>query len=281
MDIPIQYWWLLPLGLLIGAFGTLIGAGGGFILVPILLLLYPNEGTEIITAISLAVVFFNALSGSFAYARMKRVDYRSGIVFSIATIPGAILGALSTAYVPRRAFDLVFGVLMIAAAIVLWLTAEEKPPTNSNVVSAPKAAGSRLTERHLVDAEGTHYRYAFDLRIGVVLSVFVGYLSSLLGIGGGIVHVPALAHWLNFPVHIATATSHFVLAVMALTGTLVHVATGVFAHGAKRTAILAIGVLIGAQAGAWMSNRVGGKSIIRALAVALAFVGLRLILSEY
>jgi hypothetical protein len=68
---------------------------------------------------------------------------------------------------------------------------------------------------------------------------------------------------------------------MALTGTLVHVATGVFAHGARRTAILAIGVLIGAQAGAWMSNRIGGKSIIRALAVALAFVGLRLILSEY
>ena len=281
MDIPIQYWWLLPLGLLIGAFGTLIGAGGGFILVPILLLLYPNEGTEIITAISLAVVFFNALSGSFAYARMKRVDYKSGIIFSIATIPGAILGALSTAYVPRRAFDLAFGVLMIASAIVLWLTAEEKPPTNSNVVSAPKAAGSRLTERHLVDLEGTHYHWLFDIRLGVVLSVFVGYLSSLLGIGGGIIHVPALSHWLNFPVHIATATSHFVLAVMALTGTLVHVATGVFAHGARRTAILAIGVLIGAQAGAWMSNRIGGKSIIRALAVALAFVGLRLILSEY
>jgi uncharacterized membrane protein YfcA len=107
--MPIEYWWLLPLGLLIGAFGTLIGAGGGFILVPILLLVYPNEKTEFVTSISLAVVFFNALSGSFAYARMKRVDYKSGIIFSIATIPGAILGALSTAYVPRRAFDLIFG----------------------------------------------------------------------------------------------------------------------------------------------------------------------------
>jgi hypothetical protein len=279
LDIPIQYWWLLPLGLLIGAFGTLIGAGGGFILVPILLLLYPNEGTEIITAISLAVVFFNALSGSLAYARMKRVDYKSGIVFSIASIPGAVLGALSTAYVPRRAFDLAFGVLMIVAAVVLWLTAEKKPSPNS--VSPTQAAGSHLTERHLIDAEGTRYDYAFDIRLGAVLSVFVGYLSSILGIGGGIIHVPALSHWFNFPVHIATATSHFVLAVMALTGTLVHFATGAFTHGARRTAILAIGVLIGAQAGAWMSNRIGGKSIIRALAVALAFVGLRLILSEY
>jgi uncharacterized protein len=281
--MPIHYLWLLPLGFLIGAFGTLIGAGGGFILVPILLLVYPNEKTELITAISLAVVFFNALSGSFAYARMKRVDYKSGIVFSIATIPGAILGALSTAYVPRRAFDLIFGILMTIAAVVLWLSAKEDRSTSTRpkVVQVSEKARTRLTQRHLVDAEGVHYDYAFDLRLGTVLSIFVGYLSSLLGVGGGFIHVPALTRLLNFPVHIATATSHFVLAVMALTGTLVHVVQGVFVHGARRTAVLAIGVLVGAQAGAWISNRVGGKMIIRGLAVALLFVGIRLILAEY
>jgi len=283
LDMPIEYLWLLPLGLLIGAFGTLIGAGGGFILMPILLLVYPRDKTELITAISLAVVFFNALSGSFAYTRMKRVDYKSGIIFSIATIPGAILGALSTAYVPRRAFDLIFGVLMTIAAVFLWLSAKEEHSTSPSpkVVPVPEKAGTRLTERHLVDAEGVHYRYAFDLRIGVVLSIFVGYVSSLLGVGGGFIHVPALSRLLNFPVHIATATSHFVLAIMALTGTLVHVVQGVFVHGVRRTAVLAIGVLVGAQAGAWLSNRTGGRAIIRGLAVALAFVGIRLIFSEF
>jgi uncharacterized membrane protein YfcA len=85
---------------------------------------------------------------------------------------------------------------------------------------------------------------------------------------------------LNFPVHIATATSHFVLAVMALTGTLVHVARGAFEHGIRRTAILAVGVLLGAQIGARLSNRVGGRWIIRGLALALVFVGIRLIWSE-
>ena len=281
--MPIEYLWLLPLGLLIGAFGTLIGAGGGFILMPILLLVYPSEKTELITAISLAVVFFNALSGSYAYARMKRVDYKSGIAFSIATIPGAILGALTTAYVPRRAFDLIFGVLMVVAAVFLWLSAKEDHSTRPSPKIAPVShkATIRLTERHLVDAEGVHYRYAFDLRLGIILSVFVGYLSSLLGVGGGFIHVPALSRLLNFPVHIATATSHFVLAIMALTGTLVHVAQGVFVHGVRRTAVLAIGVLIGAQGGAWLSNRTGGKVIIRGLAVALAFVGIRLIFSEF
>jgi uncharacterized protein len=278
--MPLEYLWLLPLGLLIGAFGTLIGAGGGFILVPILLLLYPKEPAELVTAISLAVVFFNALSGSFAYARMKRVDYKTGIFFSIAAIPGAIIGALATAHIPRRIFDLIFGVLMVIAAIILWLSAEEKHSTSPNGAPTKSEPDPRLTERHLVDAEGTRYDYAFDLRLGIVISVFVGFISSLLGVGGGFIHVPALAHLLNFPVHIATATSHFVLAVMALTGTLVHVATGVFVYGFRRTALLAVGVLIGAQAGAWISNRVGGKSIIRALAVALAFVGIRLILSR-
>ncbi len=282
LDIPINYFWLLPLGLLIGAFGTLIGAGGGFILVPILLLIYRNENTELITSMSLAVVFFNALSGSWAYSRMKRIDYKSGIIFSIATIPGAILGAVSTAYVPRHIFDIFFGVIMLIAGIFLWLSATDdhlqllKP--------APHVSGgedsSRLTIRDFVDADGVHHHYAFNPFVGIVLSIFVGFLSSLLGVGGGFIHVPALTRLLNFPVHVATATSHFVLAVMALTGTLVHVANGVFAHGIHRTAILAVGVILGAQAGAHLSNRVGGKLIIRGLAVALIFVGIRLILTE-
>jgi len=74
----LQYIWLIPLGLLIGTLGTLIGAGGGFVLLPVLLLLYPGADPETVTSISLAVVFFNALSGSWAYARMRRIDYTSG-----------------------------------------------------------------------------------------------------------------------------------------------------------------------------------------------------------
>jgi uncharacterized membrane protein YfcA len=278
--MPAEYLWLLPLGLLIGAFGTLIGAGGGFVLVPILLLVYPNEKTELITGISLAVVFFNALSGSLAYARMKRVDYKSGILFSIATIPGAILGALSTAYVPRGVFDLLFGVLMIVAAIYLWTSGGEESAVQSHRKGdSDSDPRPRRMLRDLTDAEGVRYHYAYNPVTGVSLSLVVGFISSLLGVGGGFIHVPILTRLLDFPVHIATATSQFVLAIMSLTGTLVHVAQGVFVRGLRRTTMLAIGVLIGAQAGAWMSNRIGGKMIIRGLAVALAFVGVRLIVS--
>jgi len=78
---------LALLGVGVGAFGTLVGAGGGFILTPVLLLIYPHDSARTLTAISLAVVFFNALSGSIAYGRQRRIDYRSGLVFGAATLP--------------------------------------------------------------------------------------------------------------------------------------------------------------------------------------------------
>jgi uncharacterized membrane protein YfcA len=269
-----QYLWLIPLGFVIGTYGTLIGAGGGFVLVPILLLLYPDESPEIITCISLAVVFFNALSGSLAYSRMRRIDYKSGLLFSAATIPGAILGALTTAYIPRRLFEAVFGILMIAASGFMLFRANWEADTNAD---NPK----RHLKRNVVEADGSKHFFSFNPIIGVGISFFVGYISSLLGIGGGIIHVPALVHFLNFPVHIATATSHFVLSFMALTGTIVHIAAGVFSHGVRRTIALAIGVLFGAQLGAYLSRRVHGVWIIRGLAIALALVGLRVLIMAF
>src|SRR5258706_11869417 len=192
--------WLLPLGLFIGAFGTLIGAGGGFILVPILLLLYPGEDTELITSTSLAVVFFNATSGTWAYSRMKRVDYKSGIVFAIATIPGAILGAITTAYVPRHAFDIIFGALMILAGIFLWFShRHDHAHTHGNPTDDPKSAtAAGLASRDLTDADGTRYHYSYNQTLGIGIRLFVGYASTVLGVGGCLIHVLTINPLLNF-----------------------------------------------------------------------------------
>src|SRR5437870_12670473 len=84
---------LLVIGFTVGAIGTLIGAGGGFLLVPVLLLLNPHFTADTVAGISLAVVFFNAASGTLAYARMRRIDYKAGTIFAIAALPGAVLGA--------------------------------------------------------------------------------------------------------------------------------------------------------------------------------------------
>jgi uncharacterized membrane protein YfcA len=263
----------MVLGFAVGTYGTLIGAGGGFVLMPILLLIYPHENPEILTSISLAVVFFNALSGTEAYARMKRIDYKSGLLFAGATVPGAVLGALNTSAVPRRLFDIIFGLLLVIAAIFLAL--------KSNLAESGRRVYHEDThhlKRHITEADGTTFDYEFNPWLGVGLSILVGYVSSFLGIGGGIIHVPLLVYLLNFPIHVATATSHFILVIMALTGTVVHITTGSFSHGVHHMVPLAIGVVLGAQLGAILSSRLKGYWIIRSLAVALGLVGIRILM---
>lgn len=265
-----QFIWLIPLGLMVGAFGTLIGAGGGFILVPVLLLLYPDKSPETITSISLAVVFINALSGSFAYAKMKRIDYKSGIIFAVSTIPGSVFGAYSVSLIPGNIFKGIFGILLISISIFLLF----KPNNEKNhVEEQPK---NHLI-RFLTDAEGTSYTFSYNPVSGVIISIFVGYFSSLFGVGGGIIHVPVMVHALSFPVHIATATSQFVLAITSLSGSAVHAVSGILGKGIIQTTALSIGVLFGAQIGARLSHRFQGTWIIRFLAVALAIVGVRII----
>jgi uncharacterized protein len=256
------------LGLAVGGYGTLIGAGGGFLLVPVLIWLYPAAQPELLASVSLAVVFFNALSGSVAYGRLHRIDYRTGLIFSAAALPGAVLGALSTEYIPRQVFDLIVGFLLVMSAVFLILRPN---PRISNSPSGKSGAHSVS----IVDSSGATYEFSFNPRLGIALSLGIGYLSSVLGIGGGIIHVPVLVHLLNFPVHIATATSHFILALVALSGTVTHLATGTLLEGWKDIVPLTIGVVVGAQIGARLSSRLGGPAIIRGLALALLLVGIR------
>lgn len=263
---------LAALGLVVGAFGTLIGAGGGFLLVPALLLLYPHDSPALITGISLAVVFVNAGSGSIAYARMGRVDVKSGLIFAAATIPGAVLGAMTTASLERRDFDLLFGSLLTLGAVYLiW-----RPIRTGE--DGPKRRPSGHFHRHLVERDGTVHDFTYNPAVGISISVVVGFVSSLLGIGGGIIHVPVLSQLLDFPVHLATATSHFTLSIMVLAGSLVHLASGALTPGFGRILALSVGVAAGAQVGARLSSRVHGVWIMRSLAIALGFVGVRILL---
>jgi len=254
-----MYLGLIVLGLAVGSFGTLIGAGGGFILVPVLVLLYPDDSTQTITSISLAVVFFNALSGSIGYLRQRKVDVRSAVWFSSAAVPGSIAGALATGFVPRAMFELVLGVVLVGASALL-------------LVSPRRAAGEVPPAADALGPWIKHHRVG-----GLALAFSVGFVSSLLGIGGGIIHVPALVHALNFPVHVATATSHFVLAFTSGAGTAVHIAAGTFHHGLRRAAALSVGVVVGAQIGARWARHAPPVLILRGLAAALLVVGARII----
>lgn len=262
---------LVALGLAVGVLGTLIGAGGGFLLTPALLLVYPGDSAQTISAVSLAVVFANAVSGTAAYARQGRIDYRSGRRFALAALPGSVLGALAVGLVPRRVFDALMGLLL--GALAIWIVARRGPS-----VIAPRAAGT--THRRIVDRHGTVHDYDVPLWRGTLYSIAVGFASSFLGIGGGIIHVPLLAGSLGFPIHIATATSHFVLAIVSGAGTATHLIDGGLrlGTGLRRATALSVGVIPGAQIGAALSRRLPSHRIQQTLSVALVLISLRLLL---
>jgi uncharacterized membrane protein YfcA len=240
---------LVAFGLVVGAYGTLIGAGGGFLIVPMLLLAWQLPPAQA-AGTSLAVVFLNAVAGSISYARQKRIDYRAGLWFAAATMPGSIAGAFLARYLSGRTFDIAFAALLLSVAgFLLW-----KPV------------------RHDENAE----RKTYSLGLGLVISFFVGFLSSSLGIGGGIIHVPAMIHLLSFPAGIAAATSTFILAFSSLVGAGTHISLGHVLF--VPAALMGIGVIGGAQIGAAIARRVKGATVVRLLSLALVIVAVRLLL---
>ncbi len=269
---------LLLIGFAVGTLGTLIGAGGGFILVPILIITNPQLSPDIITAISMAIVAANAISGSFAYARSGRIDYKAGIVFALFTIPGSVLGVYTTAYIPKTAFHIIFGVLLILLAVFLFISKKQILVSVSRVPDLK----SHFKHHEITDKAGITYAYTFNQYRGIIISIVVGYISPLLGIGGGIIHVPALVNWLNFPVFVATATSHFILAVMSTVSVVTHIVQGSYRDPIVLRMVLGIsaGAIAGAQLGAFLSHKIRGKMIIRALALCLALVGVRILLGN-
>jgi len=139
--------------------------------------------------------------------------------------------------------------------------------------------GPFVVERKVVDSSGHEYSYRFNLGLAVLLSVAVGFVSSILGIGGGIIHVPVLTTFFAFPEHVATATSHFVLMFMAGAATGTHAIEGDYNSTLGITIALAAGVVAGAPLGAAISHRIHGRWIVRLLAIALGIVGLRLLVA--
>lgn len=254
---------LLPLfGFFIGAFGTLAGIGGGVITVPLLILAYSFE-SRVAVGTSVAVVFLNAVSGTVAYLAQKRVDLKIGIPFSIATVPGAVAGILLGKYISTGTFSFLFGIILIAVGVYLAIAKDPSDwvgaGTVRTVASAPRCG------------------YTVNLWLGVIISLGVGLIAGLFGIGGGVIHVPCMILVLGIPVHISTATSHFVLAVTGSAASVTAILEG--SVSLKYALLLGCGVVVGAQAGARISRALKGRTLRRLISAALTLLAVRLIIS--
>jgi uncharacterized membrane protein YfcA len=260
---------LAGVGLVAGTWGSMIGAGGGFIIVPILLLIDDTISPAVVTAVSLVAVLVNSLSGTLVNASSKRIDYKTGVRFLTATLPGSILGAFLVNLIERGLFQVVLGTLLCALSI--YLIAK---PSRLLIDGQPRHTGAPSC---ITDAGGRVFKYNVNRLLGTGMTFIVGFLASLLGVGGGIFNVPGFVLLLGIPIEIATATSHFMVMGTATIANGTNIIQGDLQGQWPLALALSAGTLLGGQLGPRISYRFGSRWLNVALSIGLLVVGLRLI----
>ncbi|MBF0337244.1 MAG: sulfite exporter TauE/SafE family protein [Nitrospirae bacterium] len=258
---------LLVVGVSIGFIGTLIGAGGGFLVVPVLIIFYkflPHYAV----GTSMIIVFLNALSGTFAYVSQRRIDYEIGIKYSVVAIPGVIIGAVLALNISINTFYAIFAMLLTVMAYVLIFV-------NDFCLVREKVDDLPL-RRTLRDSFGTTYVYSPDMAIGFSGSFIVGIISGLLGLGGGIIHVPFM-NFIGMPLHVATATSHFIIVITSFFGLVTFLGLG--AVNVDYAVVLGIGSILGAYYGARASIKTHSEMLKKIIAVLLVLLSIKLFLN--
>ena len=262
----------IAFGFFVGTYGSMVGVGGGFLIVPLLLFL--GVPARQAAGTSLVAVLLNGVSSTLSYLRQKRVDIKSGLIFSAAGIPGALLGAYVDQHVPHRVFTVLFGLLLIAVSVRAFLTRDEEPEI-PNVRATAADTPENHTTRDFVDAMGVHHRYHYHPWAAVAVSAATGFLASMFGIGGGTVQVPAMVYLFGFPTHVAVATSQLIIFVTAVFGSASHAYYGDILW--LKALLLGLGAIGGAQLGASLASRMRPGPLMRWFSAAIAFTALYLI----
>ncbi|UOY90596.1 sulfite exporter TauE/SafE family protein [Bacillus glycinifermentans] len=266
-----EYFILIILGLIAGTIGSLVGLGGGIVIVPSLLFLsgftglFDHVTPQMAVGTSLFVIIFTGLSSTIAYMKYKTVDYKSGLIFFIGSGPGSLIGAHMSKYFSTDSFSLWFGIFMILISLSLMIKKKAKPLDK-------KHTGIIRTFK---DDEGNDYTYSYQPWAGIAIACFVGFLGGLFGIGGGSLMVPAMMLLFLFPTRVAVATSMFIIFLSSIAGSVGHVVSG---HVNWLYALALIpGAWFGGQLGAFINKKMQSKTIVFIMRLVLILVGLRLI----
>ncbi|SER78710.1 hypothetical protein SAMN04487944_11045 [Gracilibacillus ureilyticus] len=265
----------LLIGLFSAMLGSIVGLGGGVILVPSLLILHAatdlfNWATaSTIVGISLVIMVFTAMSSTISYAKLKRIDYKSGMFFIAGSLPGGILGAWLNQFVETDTFSIFLGIFMLLI-FTTFLFQKEKLNKNSQPIKKSKYKIYRETTLN-----NEKYFYAFSPLTAIGIAFVVGMLSGFFGIGGGSLMVPAMILLFHFPPHIATATSMFMILSLSTVSSITHIALG-HIEWAYVWAFIP-GAWFGGVLGAKISQRMSSKAVEYLLRIVLLLIGLRLI----
>ncbi|MBN2099907.1 MAG: sulfite exporter TauE/SafE family protein [Dehalococcoidia bacterium] len=257
---------LVAAGIIVGLGQGLLGVGGAFIMVPVMVAVFDHMGWGTDVAVktafgtSLLVIFPAAIATTIAHQRMKAIRWKAAIVMGIAGAAGSLLGAtLTTRVIGGEIMKIAFGAVVILAGIRL-LTA--------------KPMESRSTPRE-------------SPPLWVVFGFLVGMLSGLLGAGGGILMVPVLVVVLKFRMHQAVATSAAVMVFTSGAGALGYFINGLHVSGLHDGSLgyfsltawlcLAPTSIAMTQAGTWVAHRLSGRALRAVFVIVMVVVGLRML----
>ena len=242
--------WLIPLGFVAGVLGSIVGLGGGIIAVPVMT--FAGFPPALAASNSLFAVFSNSVASTVSYARQKRVEFGIGIKLGLMCIPGTILGAFISDVMTPVAFQILFAFVLISSAIYIFVkrAVDEKP----------------------------YNRTALMMVISAGASFVAGIISSLFGIGGGIVFVPLMVIGIGIPMRKAAPTSQLILMFASLSGLLVHSALG---HPDYLQALLlAIGAFGGGMLGARLSLEIKETKLKILVTIVLLATAVKLIIDS-
>lgn len=261
---------LLAIGVIAGTVGSLVGLGGGVIIVPALIFLSQWSGLvaispQMATGTSLAVVAVSSLSSSIAYYKQRKVDTASALLFFAGSGPGSIVGAFLNARLSGGGILIGFGVFLIAVSFLLMIRNK-----------LGKRQMRWTVERTYTDPlSGETHTYGYTKSLAIAIAFAVGLLAGLFGVGGGALMMPALLILFHFPVHVAAATSMFMIFLSSMPGSAMHAHYGQIEW--LYAALLAPGAWIGGKIGAWLSLKLRIRTLALLLRLMLIATGLRLI----
>jgi len=248
-----------------GALGALLGLGGGIFLVPLLNLAL-GFPISVAAAISLATVIATSSTVTAGKAGQHLMNFRFGMVLEVATAAGSVLGGITAQFVSQAVLQRLFALVTAAVAVVTIVRSNRR-----NVIADPNSDPGLLGGRFYDHESGRDVVYRIrNLPLALGASFIAGNVSSLLGIGGGVIKVPVLNAWCGMPLRAAAATSAFMIGVTATGGAIIYYGSGQLPPVAAAAAIL--GVQLGSYGGLRLSPAVRVRHLKLLLAAILAVV---------
>ncbi|HEX5457227.1 MAG TPA: sulfite exporter TauE/SafE family protein [Candidatus Nitrosotalea sp.] len=244
----IEYLWLVPLGFVAGIIGSMIGLGGGFIVVPVLT--FFGFSPTLAASDSLFAAFSNSIASTASYARQKRIVYSLGLKLAVISIPGTILGAYISEDISPPVFKILFAMVLVSSGVYIYLRRKMESREHN------------LSKQLMVFVAGA--------------SFFAGIISSLFGIGGGSVFVPLMVIAIGLSMKLAAPTSQFILMFAAASGMIMH---SILGHpNYYEAGMLSIGSFIGGLVGSKLSTRVNERKLRLCITLVLGIAAIKLVI---